>query len=308
MIIKKIKNFLTDPVARMSYLTSLGCYDKMSDEKYLRKKYKLLLGEELNLESPQKLSEKIQWLKLYDRNPYYIKLADKSEVKKIVAEKIGEEHVIPLYGTWDRFDDIDFNILPEQFILKCTHDSGGFVICKDKSLFDKAEAKRRLEKSLKRNYYKYGREWVYSGIKPRIIAEKYIPTLGKADSVEYKITCYNGRVEFITICKGIAHAAFELRSNDNYDRNFNYLPFYAFYHNTQEQPKPKEMDEIIRLSEILAEGIPYVRVDWYVEDGCILFGEMTFYTWSGFIRFTPKEWDEKLGKALELPKSGPKIG
>ena len=148
-------------------------------------------------------------------------MADKYEVKQFVADKIGEEYVIPLYGVWDNFDEINFNKLPDQFILKCTHDSGGFVICEDKKTFDKEKAREKIEKTFGKSYFWQNREWVYKNIKPRIIAEKYMPSLGKQDSVEYKLTVINGIVKVITVCGGIPHAAFELRSNDNFDKEWN---------------------------------------------------------------------------------------
>lgn len=289
------------PYYRMQLLSVMGFLDNMSDEEWVRKAFKRYKGKELNLDNPETFCEKVQWLKLYDRNPAYNKMVDKYEAKKFAADIIGEEHIIPAYGVWDNFDDIDFDKLPDQFVLKCTHDSGGFVICTDKSKFNIAKARKKLNKRLKLNFYKNGRQWVYKDIKPRILAEKYIPTLGKRDSVEYKLTCFDGKVGLITICQGIAHSALSDRTNDNYDRDFNYLPFYAFYKNTHPIEKPKEMDEIIRIAEALSQGIPQVRVDTYVIDGTIYFGEMTFYTWNGFITFTPDEWDKKGGDMIELP-------
>lgn len=283
-------------------LSQLGFFDSMDDEKYLKKLYKIKLGKELNLDDPKTFCEKVQWLKLYDRNPDYIKMVDKYEVKKYVSDIIGNDYIIPTYGVWNSFDEIDFDVLPNQFILKCTHDSGGFVICKDKKTFNYDEARKKLSKYLKINYYFMGREWVYKDIKPRIIAEKYIDTLGKPDSVEYKLTCFDGRVGLITICRGIAHSSFDVRTNDNYDRDFNYLPFYAFYKNTKPTKRPEQLDEIIEICEKLSSNIPQVRVDCYIIDGKVYFGEMTFYTWSGFIEFTPDEWDRKLGDMIKLPQ------
>ena len=155
---------------------------------------------------------------------------------------------------------------------------------------------------MSRNYYKNGREWVYKDIKPCILAEKYIDSLGKLNSVEYKLSCFGGKVGFVTVCQGIAHSDFSLRKNDHFDVDFNHMPWYAYYENAAVRPsKPKQWDEMIEVAEKLAEGIPYVRVDLYVIDGKVFFGEMTFYTWSGFIEFTPKEWDIKLGKMIQLP-------
>lgn len=293
---------MLDPFERMQFLSTRGFYDKLSDEEWLKKAFRLYKKKELNLDHPETFCEKVQWLKLYDHNPAYHQMVDKYEVKQYVDGILGKGHTIPAYGVWDSFDEIDFDSLPDQFILKCTHDSGGFVVCRDKASFDIQAAREKLVPRLNRNFYWMGRQWVYKDIKPRILAEQYIPTLGNRDSVEYKLTCFDGRVGLITICRGIPHAAYSVRTNDNYDRDFNYLPFYAFYKNTQPTEKPKEMDEIIRISEALSQGIPQVRVDTYVIDGTVYFGEMTFYTWNGFIVFTPEEWDKKLGDMIRLPE------
>ncbi len=297
-----IRDLITDPGTRLYFLASHGFYHSVSDEKYLRRLWKYKMDYELNLDDPRTFCEKMQWLKIHDHNPRYTKLADKYEVKQIVSDIIGPEHVIPLLGVWDSFDDIDFDSLPDQFVLKATHDSGGFVVCRDKSTFDIAAARKKMNKSLKRNFYWGGREWQYKDIPPRIIAEKYIDSLGKRDSVEYKVTCMNGEVKFTTVCTGIAHAAFSDRTNDSYDRELNHMPWYAFYKNS-EKPivLPDQIHEIMKYAEILAKDIPYVRVDFYLVDGTVYFGEMTFYTWDGFLVFDPPEWDLKLGDMLEIP-------
>ena len=274
----------------------------MPDRLYLKWRYKKLCGRTLNLRNPQRLTEKIQWLKLYNRRLEYTALVDKYEVKKIVAELVGEEHIIPTLGVWDRFDDIDFAKLPDQFVLKCTHDSGSVVVCTDKSKFDLKKARQKLRLFLAIPAHRRGREWAYKNVKPRIIAEPYIDSLGKADSIEYKASCFNGKVGFITICKGIAHADFADRTNDHFDPDFNYVPFWVNYKHAKVRPeKPKEWDKLIELSEKLAAGIPYVRVDFYAVDGKIYFGEMTFYTWNGFMKFEPDEYDRILGDMVTLP-------
>lgn len=261
------------------------------------------MGKELNLENPTLFTEKLQWLKLHDRRPEYTKMVDKYEVRKYAAEKIGEEHLIPLLGVWDRFEDIDFDKLPDQFVLKCTHDSGGFYVCKDKKKMNVNAARRKLNRRLKRNYFWGGREWPYKNVKPRIIAEKYIDSLGKPESIEYKLTCFGGEVKFITVCRGIAHDELNKRKNDFYDRDFNFLPFVTTYYANSNIPneKPKELDTIINICETMSAGIPTVRVDCYIIDGQVYFGEMTFFTWNGFIHFDPPEWDKTLGDWIVLP-------
>lgn len=276
---------------------------KWGDETYLKIAYRLSLGKKLNLDNPKRLSEKLQWLKLYNRNPYYTKCVDKYEVKKIVADKIGEEYVVPLLGVWNSFEEINFDELPNQFVLKTTHDSGSVFVCKDKTSFDREAAKNKINFSLNNDFYKGGREWPYKNVKRRIIAEKYIDSLGQEDSVEYKITCMNGKVKFVTFCKGPAHQDLSVRTNDHFDRDFNRLNFYAYYKNSNyPYEKPKTWDQMIEISEKLSEDIPYVRIDFYNVNNHIYFGEMTFFTWSGFLIFNPDEWDEKLGSWLTLPE------
>lgn len=304
---KKIKfaiSLITDPGVRFYYNSAHGKYHDMDDAEYLKKMYKARVGRELNLDNPKRISEKLQWLKLYYRRPEFTNMVDKYEVKKIVAEKIGSEYVLPTLKVWDRAEDIDVSDLPNEFVLKCTHDSGGFVICKDKSTFDVEAAKEKLGKRLKRNFFYGDREWPYKNVKPRIIAEPFVDTLGKPESVEYKLTCFNGHVGFSTFCGGIAHDEFKKRKNDHYDRDFKPMPWWTFYEPSGEYltEEPEFLQEMIDIAEKLSEGIPYLRVDFYRHNGQTYFGEMTFYTWGGFLIFNPDEWDEKLGDMLELPE------
>ena len=301
-LITKLFRLIVNPVELSSKLLKLTskCW---SDELYVKMKYRLRMGEKLNLTPPTTLSEKLNWLKLYYHNPRLHSLVDKYEVKGIVAETIGEEYVIPALGVWDNIESIDIDKLPDAFVLKCTHDSGSVEICSDKSKFDIDAAKKRLAKCLKHDYFWSGREWAYKGVKPRIIAEPFIPTLGHPDSVEYKLTVYNGKVRFVTVCTGIAHSSLKVRTNDHFTPEWERLPFYAYYKPSgKDIKKPPFMDRLIELTEKLAEGLPQVRVDWYVIDGKMKFGEMTFYTWSGFLKFEPKEWDLKLGSWFTLPE------
>lgn len=300
--LKTAKRLISDSDYRFLWLSERGYYNNMSDEAYLKRLFKIKLGYDLDLQNPKTFCEKLQWLKLYDRRPEYTMMADKYRVKEWVANKIGDKYVIPLYGAWDHFDEIDFDALPNQFVLKCNHD-GGVLVCEDKSSFDFAFAKTHLEERLTKSYFWSGREWAYKDIPRKIIAEQYMPQLGKRDSIEYKITCFDGRVKLITKCTGIAHTSFDLRNNDNYDRDWNYLPFYAFYKNTGEViEKPAYMDEVISICETLSKGIPQVRVDGYIIDDNWYFGEMTFYTWNGFIKFNPDEWDTIMGEWIKLPE------
>lgn len=197
--IKKIIRILLDRKFRFYFLTSCGFYNYWSDEKFLKRKYKLILGHSLNLKNPTLFSEKLQWLKLHDRKPIYTTMVDKYEAKKYVANIIGEQYIIPTLGVWDKFEDIDFNKLPNQFVLKCTHDSGGLVICRDKRKFDVKAAKKKINRSLKRNYFWQGREWPYKNVKPRVIAEKYMEDAQSGELKDYKFFCFNGMPKFMYI-------------------------------------------------------------------------------------------------------------
>lgn len=302
-IIRRLKNFVADPSKRKMYIIKiLDRINSMPDREYIERIFAAQMGYHPNLSDPKTLCEKLNWMKLNDRRPEYTDMADKYEVKQIVAERVGKKYVIPLLGAWDRFEEIDFDKLPEAFVLKCTHDSGSIVIVKDKRRFNKNAAAEAFRRSMKADCFRESREWPYKDVRRRIIAEPYYDSLGKRDSVEYKLTCMNGKVKFTTICTGIAHAAFEDRNNDHFDRDWKRLDFSVNYKSSGKQiEKPYFMDEMIEVAEKLADGIPYVRVDFYVIDGQIKFGEMTFFTWSGFMKFDPPEWDEILGSWMKLP-------
>ena len=299
----KIKNgirFICDSNYRFIYLAYLGFYDYMDDAEYLKKKFHALLGYELDLDNPKTFNEKMQWLKLYDRKPEYVRMVDKYEAKKYVSDIIGEEYIIPTFSCWNTVSEINWNKLPKQFVLKATHDSGGIVICKDKDSLDKNRSVKNLKKSLKRNYYLRHREWPYKDVPKKIIAEKYIAEENK-DLIDYKFMCFNGE------CKCIFTGS-DRYSEDGlkvtfYDRDWNILPFERHYPARKvPEKKPEKLKEMILLAEKLAKDIPFVRVDFYLVKNHIYFGEITFFPGSGFEEFTPFEWDKKLGEWLELPK------
>ena len=304
-IIGKIKHFRLN-----SWLASKGAFNWMSDEAYLRMRFQKRLGRKLNLENPRTYNEKLQWLKLYDRRPEYSVLVDKYEVKKYVADRIGERYIIPTLGVWNTFEEIDFDSLPDQFVLKCTHDSGGVVICRDKKVFDRVAARKILRNALKKNYYYSGREWPYKAVKPQIIAEQYMEDR-EADShakkvnslIEYKVFCFNGKAKMVLVCKGRAHGSG--RTNDFCDINLVRLPFTSLNPNsTGELVKPKQLPELISAAETLAAGIPQVRADFYLCNGTVYFGELTLFHNSGLCKFHPEEWDGILGSWIQLPQKG----
>lgn len=273
----------------------------LPDAVYLKLVYRARIGRPLNLNSPKGFNEKLQWLKLYDRNPLYTKLVDKAEVKPWVAERIGWEHVVPTLGVWDSFDDIDFGALPERFVLKCTHDSGGLAICRDLSTFDMAAARRKIERSLANNYFWSGREWPYKDVRPRIIAEEYLDPAGEQVGLtDYKVMCFGGQARCEFTCTGRADGNLHV---DFFDTEWNHMPFTRHYPNADVPPEaPERLKDMVAMAERLSEGMPFVRVDFYEVAGQYYFGEMTFYPGSGMEEFDPERWDEELGSWIELPE------
>lgn len=269
------------------------------DALFLRFKYRLKTGKRLDLKNPQRFNEKLQWLKLYNRQPEYTEMVDKAEVKKYVASIIGEEYVIPTLGVWSRFEDINFEELPNQFVLKCTHDSGGIVICKDKCKLDIEDARIKINRSLKMNFYLEGREYPYKNVKPRIIAEKYMVDESGIELKDYKFFCFDGEAKCIQLDFGrYSHHKRNLYSLDWKPLCFSFG--YPSDYNTLFD-KPQNLESMVRIAEKLSEKIPHVRVDLYNINGRIYFGELTFYHGSGLERFDPDEWDFKFGGWIKLP-------
>lgn len=292
-------------IKRLPYkvIFSLGMHGKirfLEDETYLKLMYYCVFGKKLNLTNPQTFNEKIQWLKLHDRNPLYTKLVDKYEVKKYVASIIGKEYIIPTFGIWDTFDEIEFNTLPNKFVLKCTHDSGGLVICKDKLKLDYQAAKRKIEHSLKKNYYWVGREWPYKDVKPRIIAEQYMEDSNKSELTDYKMMCFGGKVKMTFTCTNrFSSAGLKVTF---YDTDWHMMPFRRYYPKENIPiAKPNSYKEMIKIAETLSSKIPFVRVDFYEVKGKLYFGELTFYPGTGMEPFSPSRWDKKVGDWIHLP-------
>ena len=294
---------IKDSDFRFNYLAFKGWYKKLNDEEYLRRRYKATFHRELNLEEPQYYTEKLQWLKLYDHNPLYTTLVDKYEVKKYISDKIGDEYVIKTLGVWNSFDEIDFDSLPDKFVLKCTHDSGGLVICKDKSKLDYVEAKNKINKSLSNNYYLLGREWPYKNVKPRIIAEEFMEDNETKELRDYKFFSFDGVTKALFIATERQNPNEDTKF-DFFDIDFNHLPFTNGHPNALVPPaKPVMYDEMVKIANKLSEGLPHVRVDLYEVNGRVYFGELTFTHWSGLVPFDPEEWDLKFGEWLKLPDS-----
>lgn len=300
---QNLKKIITDSSYRFESFGSRGFYNHLSDEEYICRMFKAKMGYPLNLENPQTFNEKLQWLKLYDRKPIYTTMVDKYAAKEYVASIIGDEYIIPTLGIWDRFVDIDFNTLPNQFVLKCTHDSGGLVICKDKSKLDIAAARKKINKSLKTNYFYSGREWPYKDVKPRIIAEKYISdSMGSSTLTDYKFYCFRGVADCVLVCFG--------RETGNTRFYFFDKEWKLKRYNKQGKaapegftvPKPECMDKMFQIAEMLAKDIPAVRVDLYQSCGHIYFGELTFYPASGFDPNRSPEADYYFGSLIDLSK------
>ena len=268
------------------------------DRFFLKLKWRFVMGYPLNIDNPQTFNEKLQWLKLNDRNPEYTKMVDKYEAKKYVASIIGEEYVIPTIGIYENVEDINFDSLPDQFVLKCTHDSGGVVVCKDKSKLDLDACKRKLKKGLKANFYYQNREWPYKNVKPQIIAEQYIED-ETGELRDYKLMCFDGKVK----CSFTVQNRFKsggIKMNF-YDRNWIKLPFSRHYPNSEDDlPMPTNYELMIRLAEKLSKNLRFARIDLYNVNGKIYFGEITFYPGSGWEEFTPFEWDKKLGDFINI--------
>ena len=272
--------------------------DLVSDANYLRIINYLRLGGKLDLNNPRTFNGKIQWLKLHDRKDIYTTMVDKYEVKKYVANIIGEQYIIPTLAVYDFFDDINFDELPNRFVIKCTHDSGGLVICQDKTKFDKVAAKRKINKAMKRNYYYNSREWPYKNVKPRIIVEKYMEDKSVGEIVDYKVMCFNGKAKMIFTCTERFSDGLKVTF---FDLDWNKLPFERHYPASKKVIKrPKNLKKMIEFSEKLSKDITFVRMDWYEIGGKLYFGEYTFYPGAGFEEFTPEEWDYRLGSMLDL--------
>lgn len=301
---KKILNVIKQPSLILLKLDKMNLI-RLSDKKFIEYRFLSEMGYKLNLKNPKTFNEKLQWLKLHDRNPEYTKMVDKYEVREYIKEKIGEEYLIPLIGVYDKFDDIDFDKLPNQFVIKCNHDSGGLIICKDKNRLDIETARKKINRSLKTNYYYSGREWPYKNVKPRIIIEKYMEDSNKSDLIDYKLFCFNGIPKIVLVCS-------ERFSSSNmcetwFDMNWKLIDMTKSGHRVDSTiSKPKQLKKMVELSKKLSKNIPFIRVDWYEIGDKLYFGELTFYPASGFEKFEPKEWNKKIGDMLSIDKLGVK--
>lgn len=295
--IKKFLNYVFEEPVRLKVWFHIKCSFMFDDESYVKRMYKIKFNENLNLTNPQTFNEKLNWLKLNYHNPRLTNLADKYAVKQIVRELIGDEYVVPNYGIWESFEQIDFSKLPDQFVLKCTHDSGGAFICRDKSSFDFDAVGKQLTRNLHRDFYLAGREWPYKNIPHRIIADKFLDDHTGTELRDYKFWCFNGNPKYMycTIKGANVYENF-------YDMDFNIAPInHGFPRHRPEFEKPEKFEEMKKMAAILSKGLPFVRVDFFQVEGHVYFGEFTFFDWGGHRPFASKEMDLELGKLMELP-------
>lgn len=296
--LNKIRKILKEPQKRILYPLFKKMIFWLPDELYLKILHLMILKRKLDLNNPSTFNEKLQWLKLHDHNPLYIKLVDKYEVRKYVRNKIGEKYLIPILGVWDSFDEINFKQLPDQFVLKCTHDSGSVIICKDKSTLDIKAVKKKIDYSIKRNYYYVGREWPYKFVKPRIIAEEYLEEVPGEDLKDYKLFCFHGKPKIIEVDID----RYKDHKRNLYSTKWRYIPVQLKYPTHPEIviDKPENLERMLTLASELAGKFPHVRVDFYSVHSTIFFGEMTFYHGSGFNKITPLEFSYKMGSWIHI--------
>lgn len=310
-LVRKIKNRTLWLGRKCRRIYAQFIYVHGSDKAYIKKKYRSKFGKKPNLKDPVTFNEKLQWLKLYHRRPLFTRMVDKYAVREYITERVGAGYLIPSLGVWDDPDQIDFDALPNQFVLKCTHNSGGGTcICQDKSTLDIAQVKQDLRDGLAQNYYLTSREWPYKNVPRRIIGEQFMIDESNQDSqkalTDYKVFTFNGEPKLVYVYQSVHTEKGSKPVNtycDVFDLDWNLQPIIQNFGNDPQTPaKPRNLEKMLELSRKLSEGIPFLRVDFYEINGKIYVGEMTFYSWAGFEPFHPEEWDYTLGSWLVLPK------
>lgn len=299
---EKTLRVITNPWLLFRALANRGFMDWVPDKYYLKCIFRATTGKKLDLRNPQTFNEKLQWLKLYDRNPLYTIMVDKVKAKEYVAEKIGEQYIIPTLGVWENADDIDFDALPKRFVIKCNHNSGkGLYICHDKEKMNKEQVRKGLHMGLQDDYYKYGREWPYRDVPRRILAEQYLEDESGYELKDYKIFNFNGEPYFIEV----DFDRFINHHRNIYSVGWKKLEFEIQYCSDPERdiPRPRHLDEMLELCRTLSLGIPFLRTDFYVVNDKLFFGELTLFHGSGMEHFFPEEWNLKLGQLINLPKN-----
>lgn len=294
----KIKRAVFDPWWLGGFLfRKLSPFIK-NDEKFLKWEYFFNMRKFPDLANPKTFNDKMQWMKIHDRNPLYSRAVDKAAAKEYVAEILGtDEHCIPTYGVWNSFDEIDFDSLPDQFVLKTTHDSGGVVIVKNKFTMDKTAARKILERSIRTNYYVKHREWPYKNVQPRILAERFMGNENGEPIMDYKFFCFHGKPRMLFVATDRPKDT----RFDFFDENFTHLPICQGHPMADKKiEKPANFDKMIELAKRLSHGLQQVRVDLYNINGKVYFGELTFFHFSANVPFIPDSWDEKIGSWWDL--------
>ena len=297
------KNLISNKKIRLKMLNLLSF---IPDRIMIKVEYWIKLGEKLNLQNPKTFTEKLQWLKLYNRKSIYTTMVDKYEVKKLISSIIGQDYIVPTLGVWNRFEDINFSGLPSKFVLKCTHDSGSIIVCEDKSKLDMKLLSEHFSFHLNNDEYILGREWPYKNVRRRIICEPLLTdgSIGLGSTIkDYKFFCFNGvpKVMYISNDRG------DDPRTDFFDMDFNHLPIKMKDPNAETLPiKPECFETMKLISQKLSKGIPHLRVDFYVVNNKPYVGELTFFHNSGYTAIQPKEWNYKMGEWIELPIKGDK--
>lgn len=275
----------------------------ITDEKFIKKRFKEKLGREVNLENPVHYNDKLQWLKLYWYDPLASQCADKYEVRNYIKKTIGNNYLNKLFGVYNSVDEIDLKKLPKSFVLKGTHGSGFNIICKDKDKMNWEEEFRKIKRWLRTNYYLRSREWVYKDIKPRIICEQYLEQGNNSELRDYRFFCFNGKPKFISVDLSITDKSKTRRNL--YDLNWNLLDGEISYPKelSFSIKRPTKLEEMIELSKIISKPFPHARIDFYEIENRVIFGEITFFHQGGIGRFNPPEFEKEVGSYLELPKN-----
>ena len=278
-------------------LKLINCLKIISTKPYLKLVYKIKTGKKLNLKQPVGFNEKLNWLKVNRQQATYTDLVDKIKVREYVRKKTGEDICFPLLGVWEKYDDIDFNALPEQFVLKCNHDSGSVKIIKNKSQINHKELSVFFKNRLKMNPYVFGREYPYKNVKPMIMAERFMVPEGANDIEDYKFFCFNGKPEIMFIA---TDRSMDVKF-DFFDMNFNHIDIENIHPQSGNIiEKPASFEKMKELASKLSEGMPFVRIDLYEIEGKVYFGEFTFFHGGGFWLFKPDEWERKLGDLINI--------
>lgn len=294
--LKKVYRVLINPRYYMGRYVNFK-RNEWDDERYLKALYLVIFGRKLNLDNPKSFNEKLNWMKLYVHNPLYTQMADKYKAKELAASLIGQEHIVPCYGVWEKFDDIDWDSLPEQFVLKCTHDSSSVIVCRDKKALDKEATRKKIERCQERNYYLYSCEWIYKDIKPLIIADKLLDDHSGSELRDYKFWCFNGEPKYMYFSNKGKNIIENFYDMDFKPVNIN----HGFERRIPEFEKPVAFEEMKKYAAKLSKDIPFVRVDFFYVDGVVYFAEWTFYDWAGLKPFGDYRQDLDLGELLVLP-------